>query len=422
MKNGKVTKERALLYHSSLPKGKVSVTPTKPLNTQDDLSLAYSPGVAFPCLEIQEDPQKIYDYTSRGNLVGIITNSTAVLGLGDIGQLAGKPVMEGKAVLFKKFSDIDAFDIEVKHKDVDKFCDAVEAFGETFGGINLEDIKAPECFMIEERLKKNLNIPVFHDDQHGTAIVATAALMNAIEITSRSIQDAKIVVNGAGAAAHACINMFKSIGAKDITVLDSKGVINESRTDLNEFKKQFVRNTSANTLEEAMVDCDIFLGVSSANLIGETILKGMAKKPIILALANPDPEVLPDIVRVYRPESIVATGRSDYHNQVNNVLGFPFIFRGALDSRATTINDEMKIAAAKAIADIAKMPFPSYIKDIYGEEFSFGRHYILPKPFDRRLLVEVPYAVAKAGVETGVAKSDFDLLAYKEHLQRLAQI
>ncbi len=422
MINGKVTKERALLYHSSKPKGKISIFPSKPLNTQEDLSLAYSPGVAYPCLEIQADPSSVYDYTSKGNSVAIITNSTAVLGLGDIGQLAGKPVMEGKAVLFKKFSDIDAFDIEIKHKDAEKFCDAVEAFGESFGGINLEDIKAPECFLIEERLKKNLNIPVFHDDQHGTAIVATAALMNALEITGKSIESAKFVISGAGAAANACINMFKSIGAKDIIVLDSKGVINHSRTDLNEFKQKFVRQTDANTLEEAMVDCDVFLGVSSANVLGESILKTMSQKPIILALANPDPEVLPDVARVFRPEAIIATGRSDYHNQVNNVLGFPFIFRGALDCRATQINEQMKIAAAKAIASIAKMEFPAYIKDIYGEEFSFGRHYILPTPFDKRLLVEVPYAVAKAAVESGVAKEGFDPEAYKEHLRNLAQI
>lgn len=417
MKNGKITKEEALNYHTQGKNGKIEIIPTKPLNTQEDLSLAYSPGVAYPCLEIQKDAQKAYDYTSKGNLVMIATNSTAVLGLGDIGQIAGKPVMEGKAVLFKKFANIDAMDIEVKHKDVEKFCETIEAIADGFGAINLEDIKAPECFAIEERLRKNLNIPVFHDDQHGTAVVASAALLNALEITNRDIKTTKFVVSGAGAAAVACINMFKSLGAKNIAVVDSKGVISTKRSDLNSFKQALAIDTDKTSLTEIMQDCDVFLGVSTANLLGEEILKSMAKKPIILALANPDPEVLPDIVRVFRPESIVATGRSDYHNQVNNVLCFPFMFRGALDSKAVCINEEMKIAAAHAIASIAKKPYPEHMNEIYGETFSFGRHYILPKPFDDRLFKEVSYAVAKAAVKSGVADKNFDLEKYKQTLE-----
>jgi malate dehydrogenase (oxaloacetate-decarboxylating)(NADP+) len=417
-----VNKQDALNYHSEGRPGKLEVIPTKPHSTQRDLALAYSPGVAEPCLEIEKDPSLAYKYTMKGNLVAVISNGTAVLGLGDIGALAGKPVMEGKGLLFKIFADIDVFDIEVDEKDVDKFIEAVKAISPTFGGINLEDIKAPECFEIEERLKKELSIPVMHDDQHGTAIISSAALLNALELAGKKIEDVTIVVNGAGAAAISCTKLYLALGVRpeNVIMCDSKGVVRSDRTDLGKYKQQFATNKDIKTLAEAMVGTDVFLGLSKANVVSVDMVKSMAANPIIFALANPDPEIsYMDAINA-RPDVIVATGRSDNPNQVNNVLGFPYIFRGALDVKATCINEEMKIAAVHAIAKLTKEDVPESVNRAYKENnISFGRLYIIPKPLDPRLLTTVAPAVAKAAIETGVAKHVItDWNAYKEELLR----
>lgn len=411
----KIRREDALEYHSSGRKGKIEVITTKPCVTQRDLSLAYSPGVAEPCLEIEKDVDKVFDYTAKGNLVAVISNGTAVLGLGDIGPEAGKPVMEGKGVLFKVFADIDVFDIELRTKEIDEVIRTCEILEPTFGGINLEDIKGPECFYIETELKKRLKIPVFHDDQHGTAIISGAALMNACEITGKELSKMKAVYNGAGASGIACAKFHISLGLKpeNIIMCDTKGVIYKGRTDgMNEFKEDFAVETKARTLEEAIVGADIFFGLSKANCVSKEMVKSMNDHPVIFAMANPDPEITYDDAKDARPEVIMATGRSDYPNQVNNVLGFPFIFRGALDVQATAINEEMKKAAAFALAALAKEEVPENVKRAYGvEEMSFGPDYIIPKPFDPRVLTWVAPAVAKAAMETGVARKpieDFD--------------
>ncbi|MBL0175231.1 MAG: NADP-dependent malic enzyme [Ignavibacteria bacterium] len=411
----KIRKEDALEYHSSGRKGKIEVITTKPCATQWDLSLAYTPGVAEPCREIHLDDDKVFEYTAKGNLVAVISNGTAVLGLGDIGPHAGKPVMEGKGVLFKTFADIDVFDIEVKSKDVQeviKFCQLIEP---TFGGINLEDIKGPECFYIEEELKRTMNIPVFHDDQHGTAIISGAALMNAAELAGKKLSDMKVVYNGAGASGIACAKFHLSLGVNPANVImcDTKGVIYKGRTEhMNEFKDQFARDTPLRTLAEALVGADVFFGLSSGNMVSQDMVRTMAPDPIIFAMANPDPEITYDDAIEARPDVIMATGRSDFPNQVNNVLGFPFIFRGALDVLATAINEEMKQAASYALSKLAKEDVPENIKRIYGvKEMSFGREYIIPKPFDPRVLTWVAPAVAKAAMDTGVARrpiADFD--------------
>ncbi len=420
----KITREAALLYHSMGKPGKIEVVPTKPYSTQTDLSLAYSPGVAEPCLEIELDPQKAYDYTAKGNLVAVISNGTAVLGLGDIGTLAGKPVMEGKGLLFKIYAGIDVFDIEIDEKDPERFIQAVKAISPTFGGINLEDIKAPECFEIEERLKAELDIPLMHDDQHGTAIISSAGLLNALIIAKKKIEEVKIVVNGAGASANSCTKLYLALGAKkeNIIMLDSKGVISTSRTDLNESKKYFAtERTDLKTLEDAVKGADMFLGLSKGNVLSQDMVRSMAKDPIVFALANPTPEIPYEDAMAARPDVLMATGRSDYPNQINNVIGFPYIFRGALDTRATAINEEMKLAAVYAIAGLAKMPVPDVVNAAYEvNNLAFGREYFIPKPVDQRLITEVSVAVAKAAIESGVAKkiiTDWD--AYKDHLRDL---
>ncbi|GHU90262.1 NADP-dependent malic enzyme [Bacteroidia bacterium] len=419
----KITKEAALLYHSQGKPGKIEVVPTKPHSTQADLSLAYSPGVAEPCLEIEKNPETAYDYTSKGNLVAVISNGTAVLGLGDIGTLAGKPVMEGKGLLFKIFAGIDVFDIEVDEKDPEKFIQAVKAIAPTFGGINLEDIKAPECFEIETRLKAELDIPVMHDDQHGTAIISSAGLINSLELAGKKIEEAKIVVNGAGASANSCTKLYIALGAKkeNIVMCDSKGVISVRRTDLNESKKFFATERHVNTLTEAIVGADVFLGLSVADVLTEEMVRTMNTNPIVFALANPNPEISYEKAKASREDLIFATGRSDYPNQINNVLGFPYIFRGALDVRAKTINEEMKLAAVKAIASLAKESVPDVVNAAYGlKRLSFGREYLIPKPLDPRLLTWVSVAVAKAAIESGVARkiiSDWD--AYASQLRDL---
>ncbi|MBD8388987.1 NADP-dependent malic enzyme [Dysgonomonas sp. BGC7] len=403
----KVTKEAALRYHSSGRPGKIEVVPTKPHSTQFDLSLAYSPGVAEPCLEIEKSPQMAYDYTAKGNLVAVISNGTAVLGLGDIGALAGKPVMEGKGLLFKIFAGIDVFDIEVDEVDPDKFIQTVKAIAPTFGGINLEDIKAPECFEIERRLKEELDIPVMHDDQHGTAIISAAALINALEIAKKDITKIKLVVNGAGASAIACTNLYMKFGVQkeNIVMCDSKGVINTRRKDLNETKRCFAVDSDLETLEEAIVGADVFLGLSKADVLTKEMIRTMKQDPIVFALANPNPEISYDEAMASRDDLIFATGRSDYPNQVNNVLGFPYIFRGALDVRATAINEEMKLAASRAIADLARELVPDVINTAYQiKKLHFGRDYIIPKPLDPRLLTAVSVAVAKAAINSGVAR------------------
>ncbi len=400
-------KEEAIAYHEEGFPGKIEVVPTKPYGTQKDLSLAYSPGVAYPCLEIEREPQKAYDLTNKGNLVAVISNGTAVLGLGDIGALAGKPVMEGKALLFKIFAGIDSFDIEVNEPDPDKFVEAVKAVSVTFGGINLEDIKAPECFKIEKRLKEECDIPVMHDDQHGTAIISGAALINALEIQGKKIEDIRLVVNGAGSAAISCTRLYMSLGVRkeNIVMCDSKGVIHSGRTDLNEQKREFAAPRSERTLAEVMRGADVFLGLSVANVLTPEMVKSMAPKPIVFALANPDPEIDYNLAHSTRDDIIVATGRSDYPNQVNNVLGFPYIFRGALDCRASAINEEMKIAAVHAIAKLAREEVPEEVRKIYRDkDMKFGRDYILPKPFDPRLLYTVAPAVAKSAMESGVSR------------------
>ncbi len=416
-------KEAALNYHRYPQPGKIEVLPSKPYSTPEDLSLAYSPGVAYPCLEIKDDPVKTFDYTNRGNLVAVISNGTAVLGLGNIGAEAAKPVMEGKAFLFKIFAGINAYDIEIDQTDVDKFVDTVASLAPTFGGINLEDIKAPECFEIEDKLRERCNIPVMHDDQHGTAIISAAGLLNALEIQDKKIDEIKLVVNGAGAAAMACTKLYMAMGVKkeNIVMCDSKGVISKDRTNLNKYKEYFATDrTDIKTLADAMKGADVFLGLSVANVITPEMLLSMAPRPIVFALANPDPEIAYDVAVATRKDLIFATGRSDYPNQINNVLGFPYIFRGALDCRATTINEEMKIAAAYAIAELAHLPVPEEVSKTYGETLTFGPDYILPKPFDHRLLTHVSPAIIKAAQESGVARHRIDdLKTYSEGLQKI---
>ena len=419
----KITKEEALRYHSEGKPGKIEVIPTKPYSTQTDLSLAYSPGVAEPCLEIEKEPLDAYKYTSKGNLVAVISNGTAVLGLGNIGALAGKPVMEGKGLLFKIFAGIDVFDIEVDQKDPDKFIETVKAIAPTFGGINLEDIKAPECFQIEQRLKAELDIPVMHDDQHGTAIISGAGLLNALEIAGKKIEDVKIVVNGAGAASISCTKLYVMLGARkeNIIMCDSKGVISTHRTDLNESKKEFATTRDIKTLEEAVVGTDVFLGLSVANVLTQEMVRSMNENPIVFALANPNPEISYADAMASREDIIFATGRSDYPNQINNVLGFPYIFRGALDTHAKAINEEMKLAAVHAIAELAKEPVPDVVNAAYKlKRTTFGRDYILPKALDPRLLTRVSVAVAKAAIESGVSRKTItDWEGYANHLREM---
>ena len=414
-------KDEALNYHEySLP-GKIEVIPTKPYMTQHDLGLAYSPGVAYPSKAIEKDPSDVYKYTDKGNLVAVISNGTAVLGLGDIGSQAAKPVMEGKALLFKIFADIDSFDIEVDEKDPQKFIEIVRAISGTFGGINLEDIKAPECFEIEQGLKEKVNIPVMHDDQHGTAIISGAALLNALELQGKNISDVRVVVNGAGAASTSCINLFIMLGVNpdNILVCDSKGVITTRRENLSPQKEALARDVPYDTLAEAMAGADVFLGLSVADVVTPEMLLSMAPKPIVFALANPDPEIAYDKAVKTRPDMIFATGRSDYPNQVNNVLGFPYIFRGALDSRASRINDEMKIAAVHAIARLAHEPVPEKVKAAYNNrDLSFGPQYIIPTPFDPRLLTTVAPAVARAAELSGVAQTP--VADYDKYAEQLA--
>ncbi|MDR2627865.1 MAG: NADP-dependent malic enzyme, partial [Dysgonamonadaceae bacterium] len=419
----KVTKEAALLYHAQNKPGKIEVIPTKPYSTQSDLALAYSPGVAEPCLEIEKNPEAAYDYTTKGNLVAVISNGTAVLGLGDIGALSGKPVMEGKGLLFKIFAGIDVFDIEINEKDPKKFIEIVKGIAPTFGGINLEDIKAPECFEIEDRLKEELDIPVMHDDQHGTAIISAAALVNALEVTGKKINEVKIVVNGAGASANSCTKLYIRLGARkeNIVMCDSKGVISVQRTDLNESKKFFATERNIKTLEEAIAGADVFLGLSVANVLTKEMVRSMNNNPIVFALANPNPEISYEEAKSSRDDLVFATGRSDYPNQVNNVLGFPYIFRGALDVRADKINEEMKVASVYAIAGLAKENVPDVVNAAYGlKQLSFGRDYLIPKPLDPRLLTVVAPAVAKAAMDSGIAKAPItDWDAYKNKLRDL---
>lgn len=418
----KVTKEDALLYHSRGRHGKVEVIPTKPYATQFDLSLAYTPGVAWPCLEIQKNPEDAYIYTAKGNLVAVISNGTAVLGLGDIGTLAGKPVMEGKGLLFKVFADIDVFDIEVDEKDPAKLVEVCAKISPTFGGINLEDIKAPECFEVESKLKALLDIPVFHDDQHGTAIISGAGLLNSLEITGKEIDKLKLVVCGAGAAAISCSRLYISLGVKreNIVMVDSKGVINRKRNDLNKYKQEFATERNIDTLADAVKGADLFLGLSVAGMLTKEMLSTMADHPVVFAMANPNPEISFEDAMETRDDLIFATGRSDYPNQINNVLGFPYIFRGALDVRASTINEEMKLAASKALAALTKEPVPDCVLKAYNlEKLSFGKDYIIPKPLDPRLISCVAPAVAKAAIDSGVAKfpvTDWD--AYKKNLDK----
>ncbi|MCF2581953.1 NADP-dependent malic enzyme [Bacteroides caecigallinarum] len=420
----KITKEAALLYHSQGKPGKIEVIPTKPYQTQRDLSLAYSPGVAEPCLEIQKNQETAYDYTAKGNLVAVISNGTAVLGLGDIGAMSGKPVMEGKGLLFKIYAGIDVFDIEVNEKDPDKFVEAVKAIAPTFGGINLEDIKAPECFEIERRLKEELDIPVMHDDQHGTAIISSAGLLNALEVAGKKIEDVKIVVNGAGASATSCTKLYIALGARkeNILMLDSKGVITSDRTNLTESKKFFATDRrDVHTLEEAIKGADVFLGLSKGNVLSQDMIRSMADNPIVFALANPTPEISYEDAMSARPDVLMSTGRSDYPNQINNVIGFPYIFRGALDTRAKAINEEMKLAAVRAIAELAKKPVPDVVNEAYHvNNLTFGPEYFIPKPVDPRLITEVSMAVAKAAMESGVARKNItDWNEYKNHLLEL---
>jgi malate dehydrogenase (oxaloacetate-decarboxylating)(NADP+) len=420
----KITKEAALEYHENGRPGKIEVKPTKPYHTQTDLSLAYSPGVAYPCLEIQNTPDEVYKYTDKGNLVAVISNGTAVLGLGDIGAMSGKPVMEGKGLLFKIYGGVDVFDIEVAEKDPEKFCETVEKIAPTFGGINLEDIKAPECFYIEQRLKKTLDIPVMHDDQHGTAIVSAAGLKNALEIAGKKIEDAKIVVNGAGAAAISCTKLYCAIGAKheNIVMLDSKGVIYKGREHVNEQKAEFATSrTDIHTLAEAVKGADVFVGLSKGNVLSQDMVRSMADNPVVFALANPVPEISYEDAMAARPDVLMSTGRSDYPNQINNVMVFPYIFRGALDTHATAINEEMKLAAVKALAELAKAPVPEIVNKTYHvSDLDFGPKYFIPKPVDPRLITEVSAAVAKAAIESGVARTEIkDWDAYKQHLRQL---
>ena len=420
----KITKEVALAYHEKGRPGKIEVIPTKSHSTQTDLSLAYSPGVAYPCLEIQENPDNVYKYTDKGNLVAVITNGTAVLGLGNIGAMSGKPVMEGKGLLFKIYGGIDVFDIEINETDPDKFCETVEKIAPTFGGINLEDIKAPECFAIEERLKRTLDIPVMHDDQHGTAIISAAGLKNALEVAGKDITKVRLVVNGAGAAAISCTKLYVALGLKkeNILMLDSHGVITADRPNLTEQKKLFATNrTDAHTLEEAIKGADVFVGLSKGNILSKEMILSMNSNPIVFALANPVPEISYEDAIEARPDVIMSTGRSDYPNQINNVIGFPYIFRGALDVHAKAINEEMKLAAVHAIAELAKQPVPDVVNEVYHvNELSFGPKYFIPKPVDPRLITVVSAAVAKAAMDSGVARTpikDFD--AYKDRLMQM---
>ena len=420
----KITKEAALLYHSQGKPGKIEVVPTKPYSTQTDLSLAYSPGVAEPCLEIEKNPQDAYKYTAKGNLVAVISNGTAVLGLGDIGAMAGKPVMEGKGLLFKIYGGIDVFDIEVNEKDPEKFIEAVKAIAPTFGGINLEDIKAPECFEIERRLKEELDIPVMHDDQHGTAIISAAGLLNALEVAGKKIEDVKIVVNGAGAAAISCTKLYEALGAthENIIMLDSKGVITSDREKLDDTKRYFATDRrDLHTLEETIKGADVFLGLSKGNVLSQDMIRSMANYPIVFALANPVPEISYEDAMAARPDVLMSTGRSDYPNQINNVIGFPYIFRGALDVASTAINEEMKLAAVRAIANLAKQPVPDVVNEVYHvNNFTFGPDYFIPKPVDPRLITEVSMAVAKAAMDSGVARKPItDWEAYRQHLKEL---
>ncbi len=420
-------KQDSLDYHKAKGEfdtnGKIGTLLTKPCNTDKELSMAYSPGVAYPCLEIEKDPNAAYEYTNKGNLVAVISDGTAVLGLGDIGHLAGKPVMEGKGVLFKTFANVDAIDIELATKDTEEIINIVSKMADSFGGINLEDIAAPKCFEIERRLKEICDVPVFHDDQHGTAVITTAGLINVLEISGKKAKDLKVVVIGAGASGIACASMYRNLGVEQIVMLDSKGVIHNGRDDLNEYKKMFALDTEDRTLEDAIKGADMVLGLSGPDLITGDMVKTMSENsPIIFACANPDPEIRPEVAKAARPDVIMGTGRSDYPNQVNNVLGFPQIFRGALDVRATKITENMKMAASKALAELAKLEVPEKVKKAHDrDDMSFGPEYIIPSPFDRRVLVYVASAVAQAAVEDGVARvKEFDLEAYRCKLQRLA--
>lgn len=407
MAKTKMSREDALTFHLNPTPGKWEVAATVPMTTQRDLSLAYSPGVAVPCEEIHADPATAYDYTNKGNLVAVISNGTAVLGLGNLGALASKPVMEGKSVLFKRFADVNSIDIELDTEDPDAFCNAVKLMGPTFGGVNLEDIKAPECFIIEQRLKEEMDIPVFHDDQHGTAVICAAGLLNALYLSGKKIEDVKIVLNGAGAAGIACLELLKAMGAKhdNCIMCDTKGVIYQGRTEgMNQWKSAHAARTEARSLEDAMKGCDVFLGVSAKGAVTQEMVSNMAENPVIFAMANPDPEITPEDAHAVREDAIVATGRSDYPNQVNNVLGFPYLFRGALDIHARAINDEMKIACAHALANLAREDVPDEVAMAYGKKLTFGRDYIIPTPFDPRLIHRIPTAVAQAGMQTGVAR------------------
>ena len=416
MPHRNITKKEALDYHQYPNPGKLSVEATTAMNTQKDLSLAYTPGVATPCLEIEKNPENAYKYTAKGNLVAVVSNGTAVLGLGNLGALASKPVMEGKSILFKKFSGLDSFDIEIDTENVDTFCNTVAAISPTFGGINLEDIKSPECFEIERRLVEELDIPVMHDDQHGTAVISTAAILNACKIIGKNIETMKVVVVGAGAAAISCARLYRELGVKVIYMLDSKGVVHNGRSDLNIYKREFAI-ANYKTHKEAFEGADVVLGLSKPGTFTVNDLKLMSENPIVFALSNPIPEVFPDDVLNVRPDAIVATGRSDFDNQVNNVLGFPFIFRGAMDVRAKKINTQMKLAAAYALAELARQEVPQYLNEIYGKKLIFGRDYIIPKPFDKRLIVEISSAVAKAAIESDSSPlKDFDLDKYKKEL------
>ncbi len=421
MTKRRYTREEALAFHLEPTPGKWEVQATVPMTTQRDLSLAYSPGVAVPCEEIAKNPETAYDYTNKGNLVAVISNGTAVLGLGNLGALGSKPVMEGKSVLFKRFADVNSIDIELDTEDPDEFCQAVRLMGPTFGGINLEDIKAPECFIIEQRLKEEMDIPVFHDDQHGTAVICAAGLINALHISGKKIEDCKIVLNGAGAAGIACLELIKSMGAKheNCIMCDTKGVIYQGRTEgMNQWKSAHAVVTEARSLEEAMVGADVFLGVSAKGAVTQDMVASMADNPVIFAMANPDPEITPEDAHEVRVDAIVATGRSDYPNQVNNVLGFPYLFRGALDIHARAINDEMKIACAQALAELAREDVPDEVALAYGKTLTFGRDYIIPTPFDPRLIHRIPPAVARAGMSTGVARRPIiDMEAYEHRLQ-----
>ena len=419
MSKTSTTDQEALDYHEFPQPGKISVETTKPVTTQKDLSLAYTPGVAVPCLAIEKNPEDAYRYTAKKNLVAVISNGTAVLGLGNIGALASKPVMEGKGVLFKNFSGLDCFDIEVDTESVDRFCSVVTAIAPTFGGINLEDIKAPECFEIERRLTEELNIPVMHDDQHGTAVISAAGIINACKVTHRKIEDLKIVVVGAGAAAISCARLYKKLGVREIYMIDSKGVIHNGRSDLNTFKREFCAGGYM-THSEVFECADVVVGLSKPGTFTIEDVKSMANEPIVFTLANPTPEVFPEDIIEARPDAVVATGRSDFDNQVNNVLGFPFIFRGAMDVRAHKINDEMKLAAAFALADLAREEVPKNICKLYGKEIKFGKEYLIPKPFDKRLIVEISSAVAQAAVDSGVSDiKDFNIKAYKKELAKI---